>query len=121
MNHKILSSRTARFQELIHRKDKVLAMLHAPSSALARIMEQAGCEAAFVGTGGVVGGYTGLADVGTATMTECVQIAGWIANSVRYPVMMDGDTCHGGIIPFIFSCSFLVFSQELFFLQIVYG
>ena len=31
-----------------------------------------GCEALFVGTGGVVGAYTGLADVGTATMTECV-------------------------------------------------
>ena len=25
----------------------------------------AGCEALFVGTGGVVGAYTGLADVGT--------------------------------------------------------
>ena len=33
---------------------------------------RAGCEALFVGTGGVVGAYTGLADVGTATMTECV-------------------------------------------------
>ena len=42
----------------------------------------AGCEALFVGTSGVVGGYTGMADVGTATMTECVQVAGWIASSV---------------------------------------
>lgn len=91
-------SRTTRLQELIHRKDKVLAMLHAPSAALARLMEKAGCEAAFVGTGGVVGSYTGLADVGTATMTECVQIAGWIAKSVHFPVMMDGDTGHGGIM-----------------------
>ena len=98
MNDIALTSRTALFQELIHRKNKVLAILHTPSSAHARIMEQAGCEAAFVGTGGVVGGYTGLTDVGTATMTECVQIAGWIANSVRYPVMMDGDTGHGGVM-----------------------
>jgi 2-methylisocitrate lyase-like PEP mutase family enzyme len=91
-------SRAARLQELIHRRDKVLAVLHPPSAAHARIMEQAGCEALFVGTGGVVGAYTGLADVGTATMTECVTIAGWIADSVRIPVMIDGDTGHGGIM-----------------------
>jgi hypothetical protein len=39
-------------------------------------MELGGCEAGFVGTSGVVGAYTGLADVGTATMTECVTPAG---------------------------------------------
>src|SRR5215475_15455988 len=61
-------------------------------------MEMAGCEALFVGTGGVVGAYTGLADVGTATMTECVTIAGWIADSVSIPVIADGDTGHGGIM-----------------------
>ena len=91
-------SRSSRLQELIHRSDKVLSVLHPPSAAHARIMEKAGCEALFVGTGGVVGAYTGLADVGTATMTECVTIAGWIADSVSIPVMIDGDTGHGGIM-----------------------
>jgi 2-methylisocitrate lyase-like PEP mutase family enzyme len=61
-------------------------------------MEQAGCEVGFVGTGGVVGSYTGLADVGALTMLECVQVAGWIAQAVRFPVIMDGDTGHGGIM-----------------------
>jgi 2-methylisocitrate lyase-like PEP mutase family enzyme len=89
---------TARLQELIHRRDKVLAVLHPPSAAHARIMERAGCEALFVGTGGVVGAYTGLADVGTATLSECVEVAGWIADSVAIPVIMDGDTGHGGIM-----------------------
>jgi 2-methylisocitrate lyase-like PEP mutase family enzyme len=88
----------ARLQQLIHRKDKVLAMLHPPTAAHARIMEQIGCEAGFVGTGGVVGSYTGLADVGTLTMTECVQVAGWIAQAVGFPIMMDGDTGHGGVM-----------------------
>ena len=91
-------AKSARLQELIHRRDKVLAVLHPPTAAHARIMEKAGCEALFVGTGGVVGAYTGLADVGTATMTECVTIAGWIADSVSIPVIMDGDTGHGGIM-----------------------
>ena len=31
-------------------------------------------------------------------MTECVQIAGWIASSVATPVIIDGDTGHGGIM-----------------------
>lgn len=88
----------ARLKHLIQRKDKVLAVLHPPTATHARIMEQAGCEAGFVGTSGVVGSYTGLADVGTATMTECVQIAGWIAQSVGFPVIMDGDTGHGGVM-----------------------
>lgn len=94
----MIRSRTAQLQELIRRRDKVLAVLHPPTAAHARIMEKAGCEALFVGTGGVVGAYTGLADVGSATMTECVTIAGWIADSVSIPVMVDGDTGHGGIM-----------------------
>jgi 2-methylisocitrate lyase-like PEP mutase family enzyme len=61
-------------------------------------MEAAGAEAGFVGTSGVVGSYTGMEDVGTATLNECVQIAGWIARSVRFPVILDGDTGHGGIM-----------------------
>ena len=92
------NSKSGRLQDLIHRRDKVLTVLHPPSAAHARIMETAGCEALFVGTGGVVGAYTGLSDVGTATMTECVTIAGWIADSVSIPVIMDGDTGHGGIM-----------------------
>src|SRR5215468_1357048 len=89
---------TTRLRRLINRTDRVLAVLHPPSAALARIMEKAGCEVGFVGTGGVVGSYTGLADVGALTMLECVTVAGWIAQSVKFPVIMDGDTGHGGIM-----------------------
>jgi 2-methylisocitrate lyase-like PEP mutase family enzyme len=89
---------TARLRRLINRTDRVLAVLHPPSATLARIMEKAGCEVGFVGTGGVVGAYTGLADVGALTMLECVQVAGWIAQSVKFPIIMDGDTGHGGIM-----------------------
>src|SRR4051812_42915707 len=93
-----LARPTVRLRQLINRSDRVLAVLHPPSATLARIMEKAGCEVGFVGTGGVVGAYTGLADVGTLTMLECVQIAGWIAQSVKFPIIMDGDTGHGGIM-----------------------
>src|SRR2546423_11303738 len=91
------SPKPARLQQLIHRRDKVLAVLHPPTAAHARIMERAGCEALFVGTGGGVGAYTGLAHVGTAALSECVEIAGWIAASVSIPVIMDGGTRPGGV------------------------
>ena len=93
-----LARASTRLKQLIHRRGRVLSVMHPPTAALARIMEKTGCEALFVGTSAVVGGYTGMADVGTATMTECVQIAGWIASSVNLPVIMDGDTGHGGIM-----------------------
>jgi 2-methylisocitrate lyase-like PEP mutase family enzyme len=87
-----------KLRELLARQDRVLAVLHPPTAALARIMERAGCEAGFVGTSAVVGGITGLADVGTATLGECVQIGKWIASSVDFPVILDGDTGHGGVM-----------------------
>src|SRR4051794_6104113 len=92
------TEKTKRFQQLIHRTDKVLAVLHPPTAAHARVMEKAGCEAGFVGTGGVAGTYTGMADVGTMGMAECVQVAGWLAQAVNFPVMMDGDPGHGGVM-----------------------
>jgi 2-methylisocitrate lyase-like PEP mutase family enzyme len=98
VTRKNAASPGALLKKLIQRKDRVLVVLHPPTATHARIMEQAGCETGFVGTSGVVGSYTGLADVGTATMNECVQIAGWIAQSVNFPVIMDGDTGHGGIM-----------------------
>ena len=89
---------TARLQELIHRQDEVLTVMWPPSASLARVMEAAGTEAGFVGTGVTVGSYMGVEDVGTATLTECVQIGGWIARAVKFPVILDGDTGHGGIM-----------------------
>ena len=41
-------AKSEHLQELIHRRDKVLAVLHPPTAAHARIMEKAGCEALFV-------------------------------------------------------------------------
>src|SRR2546423_12563565 len=31
-------------------------------------------------------------------MTECVQIGKWIAGAVSFPVILDGDTGHGGVM-----------------------
>ena len=89
---------TVRLQGLIHRQDQVTTVLHPPSASLARVMEAAGAEAGFDGTSGVVGSYTGMEDVGTATLNECVQIALWVARPVVFPVILDENTGHGGIM-----------------------
>src|SRR4030095_15104759 len=70
----------------------------APNAFHAKIMEANGVEACFVGTSITGGNYTGLPDLGILSMTECVGIARWIARSVKIPVILDGDTGHGGIM-----------------------
>ena len=89
---------TTKLRQLLRRKNKVLAVLGAPNAFHAKIMEANGVEACFVGTSITGGNYTGLPDVGILSMTECVEIAKWIARSVKIPVILDGDTGHGGIM-----------------------
>ncbi|HWX78170.1 MAG TPA: isocitrate lyase/PEP mutase family protein [Candidatus Acidoferrales bacterium] len=89
---------TTKLRQLLRRKNKVLAVLGAPNAFHAKIMEANGVEACFVGTSITGGNYTGLPDLGILAMTECVEIAKWIARSVKIPVILDGDTGHGGIM-----------------------
>ena len=89
---------TTKLRQLLRRKNKVLAVLGAPNAFHAKIMETNGVEACFVGTSITGGNYTGLPDLGILSMTECVEIAKWIAHSVKIPVILDGDTGHGGIM-----------------------
>ena len=46
----------------------------------------------------MIGAYTGMEDVGTASLSECLMIGGWIARAVQFPVILDGGTGHGGIM-----------------------
>ena len=39
-----------------------------------------------------------MKDVGTATLNECVQIALWVARPVVFPVILNENTGHGGIM-----------------------
>jgi len=89
---------TTKLRQLLRRKNKVLAVLGAPNAFHAKIMEANGVEACFVGTSITGGNYTGMPDLGILSMTECVAIAKWIARSVKIPVILDGDTGHGGIM-----------------------
>jgi 2-methylisocitrate lyase-like PEP mutase family enzyme len=87
-----------KLKALLRRRGRILAVLGAPNAFHAKIMEANGVEACFVGTSITGGNYTGLPDVGILSSTECVAIARWIAQSVAIPVILDGDTGHGGIM-----------------------
>ncbi len=89
---------STKLKKLLHRKGKVLAVLGAPNAFHVKIMEANGVEACFVGTSNTGGNYTGLPDLGVLSMSECVEIGKWIARSVKIPVILDGDTGHGGIM-----------------------
>jgi 2-methylisocitrate lyase-like PEP mutase family enzyme len=89
---------STKLRQLIRRKSQVLAVLGAPNAFHAKIMEANGVEACFVGTSITGGNYTGQPDLGILSMTECVEFAKWIARSVKIPVILDGDTGHGGIM-----------------------
>ena len=89
---------STKLRKLLNRRDKVLAVLGAPNAFHAKIMEANGVEACFVGTSITGGNYTGLPDLGVLSMSECVAIGKWIARGVKIPVILDGDTGHGGIM-----------------------
>src|SRR2546428_6174135 len=90
---------SSRLRSLLARADRVLAVLGTPNAFHAQIMEAAGCEAAFVGTGITGGNYTAFPDTGVLSAAECVQFGGDIARAVSFPVILDGDTGHGGGAP----------------------
>ena len=87
---------STRLRSLLAREDRVLAVLGTPNAFHAQIMEAAGCEAAFVGTGITGGNYTAFPDTGVLSAAECVQFGGYIAQAVSFPVILDGDTGQGG-------------------------
>lgn len=92
----------ARLRAVLGRPEDLASRTAVPSvlglaSALqAQIAELCGVGIGFVGTALTVRNYLALPDTGVASATECLHIGGVIARSVSLPVILDGDTGHGG-------------------------
>ena len=86
-----------RLRELL-RRDHALMAAGAFSPIPAKLAEQAGFEAIYMPGGGVVLDRLGVADLGLATMTEMVEAAAAIAQSVTVPVIADSDTGFGNAL-----------------------
>jgi len=90
------AGRGKKLRALLGRKSKIFAVMGVADGGTARMMDAAGVEAAFIGTSNVQGRYTNLADRGLTTTTESLVIAKYLAESCAFPLILDGDTGHGG-------------------------
>jgi 2-methylisocitrate lyase-like PEP mutase family enzyme len=63
----------------------------------AQIMAQAGIELLFLGGFGMSASLLGLPDVGLITLTEMADATRRVCAAVHVPIIVDGDTGHGGL------------------------
>src|SRR5947207_1554739 len=67
-----------------------------PNAAMARQVERAGFDAVYVSGAGMANATAGVPDIGLLTLTEVVQLAGYVADAVDIPAIVDADTGFGG-------------------------
>jgi len=67
-----------------------------PNAAMARQAERTGFEAVYVSGAGMANATAGVPDIGLLSMTEVVRLAGYVANAVAIPAIVDADTGFGG-------------------------
>ena len=87
------NSKAARLRELIAKG--CVMMPGVPNAAMARQGEHAGFDAVYVSGAGMANATVGVPDIGLLTMTEVVRLAGYIANAVTIPAIVDADTGFG--------------------------
>jgi methylisocitrate lyase len=72
-----------------------VAMPGVPNAAFARQVERAGFDAVYISGAGLANMTAGLPDIGLLTLTEVTRLAGWIAEAVKIPAIVDADTGFG--------------------------
>jgi len=87
-------TKAARLRELIA-KDAIM-LPGVPNASMARQVEWLGFDAVYVSGAGMANATAGVPDIGLLTLTEVVQLAGYIARAVDIPAIVDADTGFGG-------------------------
>jgi methylisocitrate lyase len=87
-------SKAARLRELIAQGCVLLPGV--PNAAIARQVQRAGFDAVYISGAGMANATAGVPDIGLLSMTEVVTLAGYIANAVTIPAIVDADTGFGG-------------------------
>src|SRR6266849_9177666 len=75
---------------------KGVVMPGAFNAATARLVERAGFPAVYISGAGLAAATAGVPDIGLLTLTEVARLAGYIANAVNIPAIVDADTGFGG-------------------------
>jgi methylisocitrate lyase len=86
--------KAARLRELIGQGCVILPGV--PNAAIARLAERAGFDAVYISGAGMANATAGVPDIGLLSMTEVVRLAGYVANAVAIPAIVDADTGFGG-------------------------
>ena len=66
------------------------------NAAMGRLVERSGFDALYISGAGLCNATAGVPDIGLLTLTEVVQLAGYIARAVKIPAIVDADTGFGG-------------------------
>src|SRR5205814_7309835 len=88
-------TKAKRLRELIA-KDCV-AMPGVPNASIARQVERAGFDAVYISGAGLANATAGLPDIGLLSLAEVAQLAGYIADAVKIPALLDADTGFGSV------------------------
>ena len=88
-------TKAKRLRELIAKG--CLPMPGVPNASTARQVERAGFDAVYISGAGMANSTAGIPDIGLLTLTEVVQLAGYIAKAVKIPAVVDADTGFGGL------------------------
>jgi methylisocitrate lyase len=86
--------KAARLRELIAQDCVMLPGV--PNAAMARQVEHVGFDAVYISGAGMANATAGVPDIGLLSMTEVVRLAGYVANAVAIPAIVDADTGFGG-------------------------
>ena len=87
-------SKAARLRELIAQGCVMLPGV--PNAAMARQVERTGFDAVYISGAGMANATAGVPDIGLLSMAEVVRLAGYVANAVTIPAIVDADTGFGG-------------------------
>jgi len=89
-----MKSKAAPLRELV--RNGAVMIPGVPNAAMARQVERAGFDAVYISGAGMANATAGMPDIGLLTMSEVVRLAGYVANAVKIPAVVDADTGFGG-------------------------
>lgn len=89
-----MKNKTPRLRQLIAKG--AVMMPGVPNASMARQVERAGFEAVYVSGAGLANCTAGVPDIGLLTLAEVARLAGYIAQAVKIPAIVDADTGFGG-------------------------
>ena len=78
-------------------RDKLLVAPGCFDGLSARLVEEAGFEAAYL-SGGAVARSMGIPDIGLVTMSESIERAVQVVSAVKLPIIADADTGYGNAV-----------------------